>query len=225
MSEPHLLYDICNVAQRTTLRLFADYKVTGAENVPPMGRLIVVANHQSNLDPPLLAASLPRRIWFLAKDGIFINSIADSLLRAYGAFPLDRGAGDVRAYRWALGRLERDQALLIFPEGTRNNGSMIRALPGVASLALKTGAPLLPVAIVGSERMGHWIRVVNPTGTIRVNIGQAFSLPPIDGKPSSEVLQSLTDMIMHRIAALLPEQYRGAYSIVPSAKASQLDVR
>ena len=225
MSEPHLLYNICNVAQRSTLRLFADYKVTGTENVPPMGRLIVVANHQSNLDPPLLAASLPRRIWFLAKKGIFINPIVNSLLRAYGAFPLERGSGDLRAYRWARGRLERDQALLIFPEGTRNNGSMIKALPGVASLALKTGAPLLPVAIVGSERMGHWLRVVNPTGAIRVNIGQAFSLPPIDGKPSPDVLQSLTDMIMHRIAALLPPQYRGAYNIVPSTRASPMDAR
>ena len=225
MSESHLLYDICNVAQRATLRLFADYKVTGTENVPPMGRLIVVANHQSNLDPPLLAASLPRRIWFLAKDGIFVNPIVDPFLRAYGAFPLDRGGRDVRAYRWALDRLERDQALVIFPEGTRNNGSMNRALPGVASLALKTGAPLLPVAIVGSERMGHWIRAVNPTGTIRVNIGQVFSLPSIDGKPGIEVLQSLTDMIMQRIAALLPERYRGAYSIVPSTKASPMDAR
>ena len=225
MSESHLLYDICNVAQRATLRLFADYKVTGTENVPPMGRLIVVANHQSNLDPPLLAASLPRRIWFLAKDGIFVNPIVGPFLRAYGAFPLDRGGRDVRAYRWALDRLERDQALVIFPEGTRNNGSMNRALPGVASLALKTGAPLLPVAIVGSERMGHWIRAVNPTGTIRVNIGQVFSLPSIDGKPGIEVLQSLTDMIMQRIAALLPERYRGAYSIVPSTKASPMDAR
>ena len=225
MKEPHVLYDICNFAQRITLRLFADYKVEGKENVPPMGRLIIVANHQSNLDPALLGASLSRRIWFLAKDGIFSNSIASWFLKSYGAFPLDREGSDLRAYRWALGKLERDQALVLFPEGTRSKGSMNKAMPGVARLALKAGAPILPVGIVGTEHMGHWTRTVNPTGTIRVNVGNTFSLPSIDGRPSPEVLESLTDIIMQRVAALLPERYRGVYSITPSTRAPTPDTR
>ena len=65
------LYRICIPLQRMTLRVFADWKVNGAENVPPMGALIIIANHQSNFDPPLLSASVPRRVYFLAKSGIF----------------------------------------------------------------------------------------------------------------------------------------------------------
>ena len=213
------VYSFCNIVQRLTLRLFADYKVEGKENVPPMGPLIVVANHQSNLDPPILGASLSRRIWFLAKDGIFRGRIVNWFLSSYGAFPLDRSGSDLRAYRWALNKLERDQVLVLFPEGTRSKGSMNKAMPGVARLALKTGAPLLPVGIAGTEHMGHWMRTVNPTGKIRVNIGTAFSLPSIDGRPSREVLGSLTDMIMQRVAALLPERYRGVYGIEPSTRA------
>ena len=223
MRERYFTYAFCNVAQRLTLRLFADYKVEGKENVPPMGPLIVVANHQSNLDPPLLGASLPRRIWFLAKDGIFQGRIVKWFLRSYGAFPLDRLGSDLRAYRWALHKLENDQVLVLFPEGTRSKGSMNKALPGVARLALKTGAPLLPVGIVGTEHMGHWMRVVNPSGKIRVNIGTVFSLPSIDGRLSQEGLESLTDMIMQRVASLLPEQYRGVYSIEPSTRATTFD--
>ncbi len=225
MKKPHAVYDVCNLAQRISLRLFADYKVEGKENVPPMGRLIIVANHQSNLDPALLGASLSRRIWFLAKDGMFSNWLVNWFLNSYGAFPLDRQSSDMRAYRWALGKLERDQALVVFPEGTRSKGSMNKAIPGVARLALKTGAPILPVGIVGTEHMGHWMRVVNPTGIIRVNVGNTFSLPSMDGRPSPAVLESLTDMIMQRVAALLPERYRGVYAITPSTKAPTLDAR
>ena len=225
MTEKYPVYSISNVAQRLTLRLFADYKVEGKENVPPMGPLIVVANHQSNLDPPILGASLPRRIWFLAKEGIFRGRIVNSFLRSYGAFPLDRSGSDLRAYRWALNKLEHDQVLVLFPEGTRSKGSMNKAMSGVARLALKTGAPLLPVGIVGTEHMGHWMRTVSPTGKIRVNIGTVFSLPSIDGRPSREVLESLTDMIMQRVASLLPERYRGVYTIKPSTRATTLDPR
>ena len=206
------LYHFCNILQRATLRLFADCSVDGADHVPPIGPLIVVANHQSNMDPPLLAASLPRRTMFLAKDTLFTNPVSRRFLKAYGAFPLNRGAGDLRAFRWALGQLERGQMVAVFPEGTRSPGAMRKAQSGVAQLALKSGAPLLPVGITGTERMGHWLRVVNPTGRLRVRIGTAFTLPPIDGRPSKEVLESMADMVMRRVADLLPEGYRGVYS-------------
>ena len=204
---------VCNVLQRMTLGLFANYEVVGKENVPPMGPLIIVANHQSNFDPPLLGASIPRRTWFLAKDGIFRGSVPNWFLRSYGAFPLNRTGPDVRAYRWVLNRLNEDKAVIIFPEGTRSDGAMQRAMPGIVQLALKAQVPLLPVGITGTERIRHWMRVVNPTGRIRVNIGTVFSIPHIEGRPNREVLQSLADMIMGRIAALLPERYQGVYRI------------
>ena len=178
-----------------------------------MGPLVVVCNHLSNLDPPLLGASLPRRIRFLAKSSLFTASaVGGWFLRSYGAFPLNRDGVDVRAYRWALNELANDGALALFPEGRRSKGAMTRAKQGVVSIALKSKAPILPVGITGTEHTGHWINALHPTGTIRVNVGQVFSLPDIEGKPNKELLESLTTSIMLRIAELLPESYRGVYS-------------
>ena len=223
MTESRFIYPVGNALQRMTLRLFADWKVTGRENVPPMGPLIIVSNHQSNFDPPLLGASIPRRMRFLAKDSIFVGPGAHWFLTSYGAFPLNRGSGDVRAYRWVLGQLDKGQAVVVLPEGTRSRGGLSKANSGVARLALRSGAPLLPVGITGTERFGTWKRVFNPTGKIRVNIGQVFSLPSIDGQPSKEVLESLTELVMHRIAALLPESYQGAYRLAPEKSPAAQD--
>ena len=132
-----LIYPVGSFLQRITLRLFADWQVVGRDNVPSAGPLIVVANHQSNFDPPLLGASLPRRVWFLAKHTIFRGPLAHWFLRAYGAFPVNREGVDLRAYRWMLNQLANGQAVVVFPEGTRSKGSLRKADPGVAGLALR----------------------------------------------------------------------------------------
>lgn len=211
--ETYFIYPVANFLQKITLRLFADWKVLGREHVPPIGPLLVVVNHQSNMDPSLLACSIPRRLWYLAKDTMFINGVATWFLRSYGAFPLNREGVDIRAYRWALKKLEQGEALVIFPEGTRSKGALQKAKPGIAQLALHSKAPILPVGIIGTERLGTWMRVVNPTGKLTVNIGRVFTLPEIEGRPGKEVLQSLADMIMQRVAELLPESYQGAYRV------------
>jgi 1-acyl-sn-glycerol-3-phosphate acyltransferase len=211
-----IVFPACNATQKITLSLFADWEVAGKEHVPRTGPLIVVANHQSNIDPPILAASLPRRIWFLAKDSIFGNPVADWFLRSYGAFPLNRSRADIRAYRWVLNQLGQNRAVALFPEGTRGSGAMQKANSGVVRLAMKSGAPLLPVGITGTERLGTVFRVFNPTGRVKVNIGRTFSISPIESKPSVAVLESTTDMIMRRVAALLPEEYQGVYLTRPA---------
>jgi len=212
MLTPFIYYPL-TTAQRVVLRLFADWKVEGAENVPPVGPLIVVANHQSNLDPSLLCASLPMRTYFLAKKTIFEGPGASWFLRSYGAFPLNRSGPDPRAYRWALDKLNSGKTLVLFPEGTRSRGSMRRGLPGVVHLAMRSQVSLLPVGITGTEHIGSWLRVFNPTGRIRVKFGTVFTLPSIEGKLTTEIAQSLTDTIMRRIAALLPESYQGVYRL------------
>ncbi len=209
------VYNISNFLQRCTLRTFSDYKVTGTENVPPMGPLVVIANHMSNLDPSFLSTSVPRRLKYLAKDNLFraIGPVGRWYLRNYGAFPIDRVGVDARAFRWALRQLQQDAALVVFPEGTRSRtASLNEAKAGAVSLILKSGAPVLPVGITGTERMQPFLRVVNPTGKIRVNIGQPFSLPSIEGRPSRELLRSMTTDIMHRVCDLLPESYHGVYA-------------
>ena len=88
---------------------------------------------------------------------------------------------------------------------------MKKAQDGVTRLALRSLAPLLPVGVTGTERLGSPLRVFTPTGKIMVNIGPVFSLPSFNGRPDRRVQSSLTDMIMERIAALLPESYQGVY--------------
>jgi len=207
-----VVFSTANVLMRGALRLLGDWKVEGVECVPPRGPLLVVGNHQSNIDPPLLAASVPRRLYFMAKRGVFHDPVVSFLLRAYGAFPLNRDGGDLRAIQWALRMLSQDGALGVFPEGTRSPGAMRRALPGIAMIALRSQAPILPVGMTGTERIGSIWQVAFPRGEFRVRIGQPFSLPPIEGKVSREQLEAITTMIMERVAALLPESYRGEYS-------------
>ena len=89
---------------------------------------------------------------------------------------------------------------------------MNRAKPGIAQIALQSQALILPVGIVGTHRLGTWMRVFNPTGKLTVNIGQVFSVPPIEGRPSKELLESISDMIMQRVAVQLPDEIRGVYS-------------
>ena len=215
------LYKICILLQRTVLRLFADWTVNGVENVPPMGPLIIIANHQSNFDPPLLSASLPRRVYFLAKSGIFMGHVVTWFLSSYGAFPVNREGADIRAYRWVLSQLRAGKPVVLFPEGTRSQHGMNRAKPGIAQIALQSQASILPVGIVGTHRLGTWMRVFNPTGKITVNIGQVFSIPPIEGRPSRELLDSISDMIMRRVAMQLPDEIRGVYSDEATKAAAQ----
>ena len=206
-----LLNTTCNITSRATLRLFSDWSVHGEENVPPMGPLIVVANHVSNFDPPLMSASFPRRIWFLAKKELF-KGPGKWFFTTYGAHPVNRSATDPKAYRWALEKLARDQCLMIFPEGTRSRtGAMKKAQPGVVRLAMKSQAAIVPVGISGTDGMNNPLHVFRPTGRLRINIGRAFTLPDIEGRPSAAVLLSMTDMIMERVAMLLPSESQGVY--------------
>lgn len=210
---------LANFLQGIVLRVLADWRVDGRENVPPMGPLIVVANHRSNFDPSLLSTSMPRRIRFLAKREIFRHPVARWFLTSYGAHPLNRDAADVGAYRWALDQLARDKAIVLFPEGTRARGAMKKAKTGVARIAIKTQAPILPVGITGTEPLGSVLRVFNPTGKLRVNIGTVFTAPNIEGRLDGELLDSITSMIMQRVAALLPPDQRGVYSLTVTAPA------
>lgn len=199
--------------EKFLLRVFADeWTVTGMENVPLEGRLIVVPNHLSYADPSLVATALPRPVRFLAKASLFEKSIPRWFFTAYGAHPLKRATIDVGAYRWARKLLEADEALVLFPEGTRGKHGLGPGLPGVARLALATGSPLLPVGVTGTNHLGNWYRVLSPTGRIRVNIGRAFTLPEVDGPPDKKTVNDFTGQIMRRIADLLPQSHRGLYA-------------
>ena len=191
---------------------FGRWEVVGRELAPPRGPLIVVANHLSYADPPLLAASLPRPLSFVAKRELFANPVMGFLLREFGGYPLDRAGMAVDALREMLRLLAQDHAVVVFPEGHRSpDHTMKEGMAGAAYLAIKSQAPVLPVGITGSEKIPSW-RIPFPLCHFKVNIGQLFTLPTLEGTPSRAVVESIRDMIMFRIAALLPTEYRGVYA-------------
>lgn len=202
------------------LRMLANWRVEGVENVPPRGPLIVVANHRSNMDPPLLMCSIPRRLHFLAKRGLFKPGLAQ-FFSAFGAYPVDQEAThDLKAFNWCRRLLEHDGAICIFPEGTRHRaGGMQKAIPGVALLALRTQATILPVGITGTAHIGPIVQVFVPTGDITARIGQPFTLPVLEARLQRAQLEAFATQIMRRIAMLLPHDYQGVYAL-PQGSAS-----
>ena len=205
-----LAYSISNGAFHGVLRAFSRWKVVGGERIPREGPLLVVSNHMSNVDPPLLAVSLRRRMFFMAKRGMFKGPVAP-FLKAYGAYPLDRDGQDVGAMKWSLRLLRDGGVLVVFPEGTRSPGGLIPGLPGVGLLAVRSQAPILPVAITGTGHLGGLWRLLLPTGRITVTIGEPFTLPPVKGKLERSQIEAATETIMLRVASLLPPESRGVY--------------
>jgi len=204
-------YYVETFLMRLLLRLLVRWEVRGKENIPKKGPLIVVANHLNLTDPPVLAASIRRRIVFMAKEEVFHHPIQGPLVRGFRAFPVRRQALDREALRQARQVLGEGLALGMFPEGTRSTtAQMQKGLPGTAHLALRGGSTVLPVGITGTEKI-KGLAFVFRRPRLTVNIGEPFRLPPIDGKLTKAELAQATDFIMGRVAELLPESYRGAY--------------
>ena len=186
--------------------------VTGQEAMPPYGPLLVASNHLSLNDAGTLVVALPRQVVFLAKKELWEKPIGRFYCDAVGAVPLDRERGGGEALRYALAALEQDKAILMFPEGRISPTSQLqRARTGLAWLALKTNAPILPVGIAGTEKFASWHMPV-PLASWQVNIGTPFTPPLVEGPITKPLLNAVSDMVMERIAALLPESYRGEYA-------------
>ena len=197
---------------RMLVFLLARWQVKGRENVPRQGPVLVVANHINLADPPLVALSLGRRAVFMTKEELFRSRFSGYFVGSFGAFPVHRGRLDRKALRQAEGVLAEGLPLVMFPEGMRSRGGQLRpAFPGSALVALRSGAPILPVAITGTERIkgATWF-LRRPK--IKINIGHPFHLPPMNGRLTKTKRTELTNLIMGRIVELLPVEYRGHYA-------------
>jgi glycerol-3-phosphate dehydrogenase (NAD(P)+) len=166
----------------------------GREHIPAGGPVILASNHRSFLDPFVIAVMARRPIYFVAKKELFLfHPVVTWLLSALGAFPIDRGASDQASMATARAILERGDVVLMFPEGTRvRPGSLGRPRRGVGRLALETGAPVVPVAVIGSEavRAGWRIR----PHKVRIRAGRALTFPCVE-RPSPALAGAVTDRI------------------------------
>ena len=207
-----VVYSLGRQTARLCFNTFGRLDVTGQESVPPYGPLIVVSNHLSFTDPPLLVAGIPRALHFISKRPWFSGPLARYAMGQLHVSPFDRSSSRIDAVRTVLGLLDRDQAVVVFPEGHRSPDHTLKeGMLGVVYIAMKSQAPILPVGLTGTEKLRAW-RMPVPLCRLSANIGQPFTPPVIEGRPSREVMHSILDMIMGRIAALLPEAYRGVYA-------------
>jgi 1-acyl-sn-glycerol-3-phosphate acyltransferase len=186
--------------------------------VPARGPLILIANHVNFLEVPLLYTHLqPRPVTGFAKIETWHNPAMGLLFDLYGAIPLRRGEADVAAFRRGLAILEVGHILAVAPEGTRSgHGRLGRGHPGVVMLALRSGAPLLPMAYYGGESLRQNVARLRRTD-FHIVVGRPFYLDAGGVKMTREVRQQMVDEIMYQLAALLPPAYRGHYSNLAAA--------
>jgi len=204
-------------------RALSRIAIEGAiDEIPRDGPVILASNHTSNLDVIVIGSwltpRLGRRIHWLGKKEVFDWPIVGWAAARGGVHPVDRGAADVEAFRLASRILDEGNILFVFPEGTRSqDGALQAGRDGVASLAVRTGAPIVPLGISGSNRV--WPKgekIPRPGGHVTVRVGSPFLpaelLPPGTDRRAAKPL--VTNLIMERIAALLPPSQRGAYGHV-----------
>lgn len=208
----HWFYYFGRIIVRTLLKLLTRWQVTGKENVPNEGALLIVANHISLADPPVIGASLSRRVLFMAKEELFRAGFSRFIVGSLGAFPVHRGRIDKQALQNAKRVLAQGQALVMFPEGTRSKSLQLQAaFPGSALIALQSSVPILPIGIMGTEKIKGLSWMLHRP-RITVNIGCPFHLPMADTKTARLELARFTDFIMEHIAELVPPEKQGRYA-------------
>jgi len=209
----NMLYALLRPLAWLLTHLVCRYRVSGREHVPLSGSLLVVANHLSWYDPIILALVLPRRVWFFAKIEVFRWPVVGWLCRMTGQIPVHRGEGDRAALEKALAYLREGKALLVFPEGTvERQEQMIAARTGMAMLAVRTGAIVLPIGHTGTRRILRSLRSWFPRVTI--HIGEPLVPVMPEGVSHKAALQMITQDVMMHIAGMLPQERRGVYNEV-----------
>ncbi len=161
----------------------------GRENIPTNGGVLVVSNHQSHFDPPLVGMGVPRQMNYLARDTLFRFAPLGRLIHSVNAIPIDREGVGLSGIKESLRRLKRGEMLLVFPEGTRSrDGEIARFRPGFTALAARSGASILPAAVEGS--FAAWPRKQKWPGLGRIGVQYGPLIPPeeIRGRDERELL-------------------------------------
>ena len=200
-----MFYRFAHWVVRAFFAVYFRLEVEGRENVPQHGGAVIAANHASYLDPPAVGAAMPRKLNFMAKEQLFRIPVLASVIKALGAFPVRPASGDRAAIAHALKVLGSGQLMGIFPQGRRADNDDLALRGGAVFLALKTNVPLIPVAVLGSDRAWGVGRKFPLPKKIRVKIGKPINLPPLDPKRRQEQIAEGNEKLRSSLRTLLAE--------------------
>lgn len=196
-----MLINILRVIVKIVFAILYRVEVIGKENVPESGPLILCANHNGEMDMFFIGYKINRLVRYMAKEELFRIPLLSGIIKWLGAFPVKRGKADVEAIKTSLRILENNEILGIFPEGTRmrnKDAKSVRIKPGVALLAQKSGAPIIPVAVSGRYR---------PFSRIKVVFGKPFTIDlDKDKKYTNSELSEIAKDIMSKVYALMEDK-------------------
>ena len=212
-------YFVAEIFFRSLFSTYFRLRVFNAERVPQNGSVLLAANHESFLDPPLVGASLSRPINFLARDTLFRFPLVGAVLRSWNSVPVDRDGGGSTGLRQILDRLLAGGAIIVFPEGTRTrDGRLQPARSGVGLVVVKSQAPVVPVRVFGTyQAFGRHVRFPRPCRlAVKFGVPMQFDNLRAEAKACSkprvrEIYQQVADEIMREIAALQPHEDKQAF--------------
>lgn len=198
-----MLYLICRFLIRVMARVLLRWRIIGAENLPATGGVILAANHTSLIDPLLAGSAVRRPVRFMAKDELFRNRFFGAFMRGIGAFPVRRGEADRQSLRESLRILAEGGVLGIFPEGTRSaDGQLGKAQSGIAFIAKRSGAPIVPAAIIGTEKILRKGSFLPHLGKVTIRIGPPIALVIDETLSEKDQLRVAAERVMRSIADL-----------------------
>ena len=211
MNQGTLWYQFCRGIYRLYFRLYHRGRILHGERLPMEGGVILAGNHVSFLDPPLFGGSCRREAFYMARDTLFRNPVANWVLRSWNCVPIKREGGDIAAMRTALRLLSEGKAVLMFPEGTRSkDGKLQEARAGIGMIVARSRATIVPIRIFGADKaMPRGTSIPRPVN-MAIAFGEPFQYPfpanmdELRGEPLKAVYLDIGRQIMQRIAALEP---------------------
>lgn len=221
------IYRLMRGLIRCVMRILYRFLVDARFDFPASGPVIITVNHLHLLDPFVVAPIVPRQIVTLAAGKWRANGIVRFFYKHAGVIYVNRGEVDRQALRACLDLLSTDNVLAIAPEGTRSKtGGLQHAKAGVAYIATKANATIVPIAYWGVEKLGDWKKLKRPT--CHAIVGKPYRLPQREKRYATSELQHFSDLIMLRIGLMLPEEYRGVYAeriaAIEAGESHELDV-
>jgi 1-acyl-sn-glycerol-3-phosphate acyltransferase len=210
-----MIYWLVHITTGILSRCLFRVKTRGGENIPERGAFILASNHRSNIDPVLLATSVNRKLFFLAKAELFENRVISFILKKLNCIELKRSGEDKTALKKGLKILRAGRGLLLFPEGTRSkDNSLGRAKPGLSLFAFATGVAVIPAFITGTEKVLPIGSRMISLSKIIIEFGEPlYAKKNIDHKARKSEYQHFVDRIMEAIATLernRAQDYKGS---------------